>query len=381
MKIKRPALFGILTSIITIIFALILTAGIYVATVFAKYYRINDNQNLEIFRDATHTNIKTGQNYKIEIHNVGFGAYDDQYDFFMDDGFADTEGKIKIHGTHARATDKNHVYTNINGIIELAKSFTPDFILLQEVDINSTRSYHVNQENLFTAAFPEYSYSKAINYHSSYLCYPLNQPIGKSNSELLTLSKARASSSIRNSLPLSDSKFANIIDLDRCIMINRYDVENSKKELVVINVHMSAYDKGGKIRRLQTEMLGKILADEKEKGNYVIIGGDFNQVLIPEGEKYFIKPNGGEITPTWVASWEGSFDGYKLIATKDGDSDLQVGTARNNTKAFNPDWTYTCVIDGFIVSDNISVKNIKNITSHAFKYSDHNPVVMEFELK
>lgn len=379
-KIRESLLIKILIGIAAFLFLLVAIAGIYFAVVFANFYRIKDNQLEEISKTGS-SSIYTGQVYSITTNNIGFGAYDDQFDFFMDSGYADPEGKIKIKGTQSRAVDKKHVLNNTNMAISTIKHIYPDFALFQEVDLNSDRSYHINQENMITTAFADFSFTKAINYHSAYLFYPVTRPIGKSLSEILTLSKAQPISSVRRSLPLSDSKVDNLIDLDRCILVNRYNIENSSKELVIINVHMSAYDKGGLIRKKQVNFLESILELERDSGNYVIIGGDFNQVLTPEGAEYFIKPNGGETTPDWVATWESDFKGYSIIATKEGDDGKSTGTARNNTKAYDPDWTYTCVIDGFIVSDNVQVKKIVNITSAEFKYSDHIPVLMEFVLE
>jgi len=379
MKKKLSVLSRIFIGIGCAIALLVLIVAGYFITVFSRFYRIDDNQILEINRPGCGDSIFTNKTYKVLTNNIGFGAYDSQYDFFMDDGYADTERKVKIHGTHARAIDKDHVLNNTNSAINTLKAYNADFIFLQEVDINSTRSYHVNQEDLFSAAFSDYSFTKAINYHSSYLCYPLNEPIGRSNSEIVIFSKAKADSSIRRSLPLSESKTDNITDLDRCIMINRFSIENSEKDFVAINVHLSAYDEGGRIRRKQVEFLADILEQERKNGNYVLIGGDFNQILTKEGADYFIKPN-GEITPDWVALWECNYPGYKVVATTEGNDGSLRGTARNNTKAYDPNWTYTCVIDGFIVSDNIKVEKIENQTSVAFAYSDHIPVLMEFSL-
>ena len=44
------------------------------------------------------------------------------------------------------------------------------------------------------------------------------------------------------------------------------------------------------------------------------------------------------------------------------------------------DETYTCVVDGFIVSDNIEINLVENVDNQ-FLYSDHNPVYMEFTLQ
>lgn len=45
----------------------------------------------------------------------------------------------------------------------------------------------------------------------------------------------------------------------------------------------------------------------------------------------------------------------------------------------NSDLTQCYIIDGFVVSDNVNVLSVKTI-DHAFKYSDHNPVILEAEL-
>ena len=46
----------------------------------------------------------------------------------------------------------------------------------------------------------------------------------------------------------------------------------------------------------------------------------------------------------------------------------------------NEDVLYKSVIDGFIVSKNIEVNEVTNV-SNCFEYSDHQPVIMNFTLK
>lgn len=374
---KSAKIFIILGSIILFICLAII---IYLAYVFISFYRIEDNKVLDVSNSKISSPIETDKTYKVMTFNIGFGAYDDQFTFFMDTGYEDSEKKIPTSGKQSWATDKQHVYDNIAGCISVINSKNPDFIMLQEVDDNSTRTYHINEVELITNEFKDFSFSQANDYHSAFLFYPFTQPHGKSSSNLITLSKTNIISSLRRSLPLSDSKLANIMDLDRCIMINRYEIQNSDKQFVLINVHLSAYDEGGKIRKKQNELLREVLENERKNGNYVILGGDFNQVLIPNGTEYYIKPN-GEVTPDWVADFEGSFEGYTLAYSTEGDDGANFGTARNNTKPFDKNWTYTCTIDGFVVSNNIEIEDIKNVTSHAFKYSDHNPVLLTFKMK
>ena len=51
------------------------------------------------------------------------------------------------------------------------------------------------------------------------------------------------------------------------------------KELVIFNLHMSAYGNSDEIRKGQIEMLCNDMAKEYEAGNYVLCGGDFNHDL------------------------------------------------------------------------------------------------------
>ncbi len=42
--------------------------------------------------------------------------------------------------------------------------------------------------------------------------------------------------------------------------------------------------------------------------------------------------------------------------------------------------TYTVTLDGFIVSDNVVVNEYQNV-DFGYEYSDHDPVVMRFEIE
>lgn len=357
-----------------IVFLFVAVVGGYVIYVFAQYYRIEDDLPLEI-TDRTNKSV-TGGTYSVLTFNIGFGAYDHDFDFFLDTGY-DKDGNA-ICGTRAKAVSRENVLKNTNGAISVVKAADPDFVFVQETDTDSDRSRHVDQRDMFTAAFPDCSYTFAANYHSANILYPFGDPIGASNAGQLTLSKYDIATAVRRSLPLSESITDNMLDLDRCIAVNRLPVAGTDKELVLMNIHMSAYDEGGKIRALQTEFLGGILAVEREKGNYVIVGGDFNQIVAGD-EKSFLKED-GERVPDWIATWAGEYDGYSLTATLKGDGGDDIGTCRNNATPYDRKTVFTTVIDGFIVSDNVKVEEIVNLTSHDFTYSDHNPVKLTFTI-
>ena len=250
------------------------------------------------------------------------------------------------------------------------KDHNPDFAIIQEVDYDSTRSYQVDQREYFK--LDGYNSVFAENYHSSYLFYPLSDPHGKNNAGIMTLSKYGITDSRRYAFPLDDG-FGKFTDLDRCYSITHVKVEGGKT-LSIISLHMSAYDEGGVIRKQQAEKLKLALESEYEKGYYVIAGGDFNQDLIGDLERY----ESAQKIPEWVATYDADDvpNGFEIYA--DGDSG--VGSCRGADVVWERGWTYTCTIDGFIVSDNIDVKSVKTVDAD-FAFSDHNPVKLVFSVK
>ena len=75
-----------------ILLALVLIVLAYVIYVFAAYYRVEDWQTLSVVHcDAASAAPmadapQTGVTYRVSSANVGFGAYSDDYSFFMDGG-------------------------------------------------------------------------------------------------------------------------------------------------------------------------------------------------------------------------------------------------------------------------------------------------------
>ena len=78
---------------------------------------------------------KSKKSYRITSGNIGFGAYSDDYSFFMDGG------------KESRARSKDAVIENVSSYAKAVAQLNPDFMLFQEVDIDGTRSYHVMNAN------------------------------------------------------------------------------------------------------------------------------------------------------------------------------------------------------------------------------------------
>lgn len=350
---------------------LILVVAGYVIYVAAQYYRIEDNLTLEINNNQTNV-VQTNTSYKITTYNIGFGAYNHEFSFFMDSGKM-KNGK-EVSGKDSTAKNKQVVLDNTNGVINVAKTLNSDFYFFQEVDVKGTRSHNVNQLEMLKGINENMGYTFAENFHSAYLLYPFNDPHGANTAGVATFSKYKIDESTRISYPVDESFPNKFFDLDRCFSINRINLENGK-QLVLINSHMSAYDEGGKIRQKQLEKLNSILTSEYEKGNYVIAGGDFNHDIANSINLFETEQE----VPEWVfkLSKEDLPEHFNFAAATDD------ATCRSTDMPYTKGVNYTVVLDGFIVSDNVVVENVTNLVlgeSVNFEFSDHNPATLTFKL-
>lgn len=359
----------ILSIIGAIVLLLILCVGGYILYMQLNYYRIADNTALDVTNPKDET-LQAGVTYKAVTYNIGFGAYNHDFSFFMDTGTM-LDG-TPVAGTMSRAQSKEIEMTNTQGAIDTAKAQDADFYLFQEVDTKSTRSFKVNQRELIEQSQPELSSVYALNFHSSYLAYPFNEPHGSVLSGLLTLSRYKVSEAVRRSYPVDESFFTKFFDLDRAFTLLRLPVDNGK-ELVLINSHMSAYDKGGTVRARQLELINSVMQEEYAKGNYVIVGGDFNHALCGTINTFETQQQ----VPAWVFSLEDSDLGAGLSVVK-AKNLTEVPTCRSTDMPYKKGVNYTVVLDGFIVSDNVTA-SAENVDLD-FAYSDHNPVALSFTL-
>ena len=378
----------ILVSSLIVVGVVIGAAAGYVGTIIFSYKRIGDTP-LEVRRKVENKSANVGETYSVSTYNIGFGAYSQDFTFFLDTGY-DESGK-ETCGYDSRAKSKEEVIKNINGSIKTMKDLDLDFVLLQEVDIKGTRSHKVNQDEMFVNEFENYDSVLCVNFDSMYLPYPLYEMHGKNKSGLTTLSRYSIKKAERVEYTISDS-FSKFFDLDRCFSVSTVEVSNGKT-LYLVNSHMSAYDEGGVIRQQQIDELNEYLEEIYKNGDYVIVGGEFNHDLLTYNPEYSYNSenrvfNNTLKDPDWVASYFDTngnsplVEGFKVVASDN------VPTCRNNDIAWNPNLTYTCVVDGFIVSDNIEVithYNVEtkggNLSLDGFAFSDHQPAFMSFKLK
>ena len=308
------------------------------------------------------TQLDFGQTYRIISFNTGYAGLGEDADFFMDGGESVNPESEAI------------VLDNMSGIERILSESDADFLLLQEVDTDSDRSFHQNQWLRYESTLKTYESRFALNYSCDYVPYPFTDPLGEVHSGLATYSRYDIRSATRYSLQNEFEWPTRVAQLKRCLLVSRLPIAvgegQEPVELVLINLHLEAYDDDA-TRIAQTKQLMELMEAEYAKGNYVIAGGDFNQSFPKATDRYpllneeYWKP--GELKPLkngWQYGYDARRAGCRLLnAPYD---------PRNKDTQFY-------IIDGFILSPNVELKTVYTM-DEGFVYSDHNPVYMAFAL-
>ena len=344
--------------IVVAVVVIVAVVGIGILTV--TEYKPDDTEAVAVTGESSGT-VSVGDSLSILTWNIGYGALGANADFFMDGG------------EHVSTATKEQTEDNMAVISSLISDTDPDIVMLQEVDTDSKRSHYINESDYLMSALTGYESTFAYNYKVLYVPYPL-PTIGKVNCGINTLSKFDVTESTRLSLPCPFTYPIRICNLKRCVMVDRIPLEGSDKELVIVNLHLEAYD-SGEGKAAQTAMLKEILETEAEAGNYVIAGGDFNQTFSNVDTSAY--PLVSE--DMWQAGKidVDEFDNLTFV------TDNSTPTCRSLDKPYegaDPDNFQYYMIDGFIVSDNIQVDEVSTIDTK-FENTDHNPVQMKFTLK
>ena len=334
---------------------LLLLAGL-IAFLTVTEYRPADVQDADHFVTADGT-LPAGQSLTVCTWNIGYGGLGKESDFFMDGG------------SMVNPPSQDTVQKNLEGIRALVAGTPADIWLFQEVDVDSARSGYQNQFPILLNSVQGLG-ALAYNYNCPFVPIPM-PPIGKVESGIATVTGAlkTVGTPQRISLPCPFSWPVRAANLKRCLLVTRVQVENTERELVLVNLHLEAYE-SGEGRIAQTKQLMNLMQAEYEKGNYVIAGGDFNQSFpvsldvypILDSEKWTPGVLEESILPE---GWQFAFDDT-------------VPTCRLLDQPLS-DACQRYVIDGFILSPNVKADKVETIDG-MFEYSDHNPVRLEVTL-
>ena len=352
--------------IVGIILAVLLAAfaGLVVWLTVTEY-KPDAVEDVEVWdQDFRPAPLVPGESLTILSQNTGYAGLGKDADFFMDGGKS------------VAPTGEEEV-TNRNGIIQQMTGQDADVYFLQEVDTDSSRTGSIDQADWYGNAFDHSGNGTfcdvyALNYSCDFVPYPL-PPIGKVHSGLQTISTFPVDQSQRIALPCPFSWPVRVANLKRCLLVSYVPLEGTDKQLVLVNLHLEAYD-DGEGKAAQTKLLVDFLTAEYEKGNYVIAGGDFNQTF-PGALDAFPIQDPSLWTPG-VLENDSLPEGWRFAC------DLSVPSCRLLNHPYDPDpaGNQFYVIDGFILSPNVRLDSVEAL-DWQFEFTDHNPVALEVTLE
>lgn len=253
-----------------------------------------------------------------------------------------TFGEINFTTSFSKAKE------NLNNIIKLIDEESYDICLLQESNWINLTNYFINPSKNIAKHFKEYSFIYGTNSNLFKIFDSGNMTMTKYNSDNKCLT-----------IPFKGEGFINDkFYVHKLLMESRIVIEETGKELVVYNIHLAPHYKNRSVKLRQIKYILELAKSEYLKGNYVVIGGDWNTDLsFEEQSKNSLLPILEEIFCDEIWEFQ-KVEGFTYQAiNKEG-------------KEVNK------ILDGFLYSPNIKGYS-KVLEEH--KYSDHNPV--ELKLK
>lgn len=359
MRARRLFLFLPLTVLAIL---LLLTAAFFLFVTIAEY-RPKAVEKADINVNAKKTILQTDEVLKVLNWNIGYCGLDAQNDFFYDGG------------KNVTARSKEAVLDNLEKVKALLKKEDCGFNLLQEIDVKSRRSFYVNQKKALSNFFADYDSVFAANYDAVIVPAPVLNPLGRVKSGVFTLSKYGIQKAERLQLPGTFSWPLKTVNLKRCLLVSEIKTDVPDKNLYIINLHLSAYDADGVLRKQEMEFLQNLALKLYNEGHWVIAGGDWNSLFPGVEKNRFIPYTTSAEFLEWIEYLPADFIGKEW---KWG-FDSSTPTVRLLEKPYVKGENYTTIIDGFICSPNVEIIGVKTGDLN-FEVSDHHPIIAEFTL-
>ena len=314
---------------------------------------------LEFHQPVLKSNIVNKDQFNILSWNIGYAGLGKEMDFFY-------EGGKMVRPTSALC---QQYFKNI--LNELKGADSADFIFLQEADQYSKRTFYTDEVMGIQDKLQHYYSVFGINYDVPFVPIPVMEPMGRVKAGQLTLSKMAPDSAFRYATEGSYTWPKRLFLLDRCFVLTQFKLP-SGRTLSLLNVHNSAFSDAAEARQNELNLLKNLVVKLYKKGDYVIVGGDWNQNppgfdprLIVDGNKGYAFEHVPEAFRPEGWSWA---------------MDRSNATNRNVNEPFVKGKTLTTMIDFFLVSPNVEVISVKT-NPNGFVNSDHQPVVLKVRLK
>ena len=347
----------LVSSLLIIVIAAIIGIGAGIVYLTANEYSPDSVEAVDFYGSPTIT-VNAGDKLKVMTYNISFGAIGRDSDYYTDGGKT------------TEPPESSFINENIDSIIELSMGQMAHINFFQQVDINAKRSCAIDEANLISNGMYGRSSAFAFDQKCKYVPKPYTAGIGEIESGILTLTRFAPTKAERRALSDGCGWPVSTWERKPAMLVERVKLENSSKELVLINLNFDMYG-AQTVRKSEYKELCEFMQMEFSKGNYIIAGGSFASLLPsvsktknpPVNTMYFepVELTTENLTGGWKYCTDDSSPTMRLLdAPYDGNSNVYV-------------------TDGFITSPNTIVERTTTIDTD-FRFSSHNPVVTEVTL-
>ena len=281
--------------------------------------------------------------------NIGFGGLGRAASFWPDGG------------AFGRPSSRAEVSGNVAGIIATLRAVDADILLLQEVSRGGLLSRGVDIMAALTEAFP--GHCASFQHDASLGVLGLNWPLSHGKA---TLTKDPHSLCAPGANGPADTRYYGVLTKHHGSLTVKLDTP----DLVVANVHLDPYGADAEAKLAGARAALNAARDRAAK--HVLCGGDFNMLLAPTIWAH--------TRPASEIAWAVPFGPDGLPGDMVLHVDPTVPTNRSLDAPFQAGTSHQTVIDGFTSGPGIAVTAIRTLDL-GFAHSDHNPVVIEFDLK
>jgi endonuclease/exonuclease/phosphatase family metal-dependent hydrolase len=297
---------------------------------------------------------EAGRQIRLVSWNLGYGGLGKNSDFKYDGG------------ERWLPPSRHDTQNNVFGITNWLKENEGDVLLLQEVATGGIINFWVNLRKDLNKMFRTWNQIFFADIKTRLLPFPFGLMHG-----LVTYSTLAIKNDLLLNLPNDgDISFGIFTKRYRAIVTN-ITIGESQEYWCVINIHFSAFDSGGTLRKRQLQHVLDYAKKEEEAGAHVVIGGDFNLRLAHT-----------EFAHTTNDKYIWNFKDFDMSMLPEGwklHADGTVPSVRSDDRPYEKGENYTAIIDGFITSKKVWATSVIGIDM-GFEFSDHNPVVGEFEI-
>ncbi|PCJ75142.1 MAG: hypothetical protein COA53_07460 [Rhodobacteraceae bacterium] len=295
-----------------------------------------------------------GNQISVTTWNIGYGALGADADFVADGG------------KHMRALDAGEIAQAVQAIGVETGNFDAQFLLFQELANASVLTRGVPVRTAIEGNLTGYS---AVYWEDLGINAPKPYDISHGMGVY-----ARADTDVTRAYELPQEPGYFFLGIKRyyAAIVTEIPIRGTDRKWVLVNLHLSAFDDGANVRRAQVEAVFEFAKSEYDKGNYVVLGGDWNMrisdVEFPhttaKADLFWIYDFPQDLLP----------EGWRFGV------DERTPTVRTLHKPYVEGENYTTIIDGFAYSPNVRLQRITT-TDFGFENSDHHPVTAEFSVR